>query len=102
MYRHQFKRAAKTKIIELLSLKEYLVTLTLLHTERPKLYTILDFLGAIGLTILQGEGPEHLDRTGNRAADPDQWVYTVYSCTSIPNIEVIIVNYCNLFILLVS
>ena len=26
-------------------------TLTLLHTERPKLYTILAFLSAIGLTI---------------------------------------------------
>ena len=34
---------------ELLPLKAYPITLTLLHSERTKLYTILAFLGAIGL-----------------------------------------------------
>ena len=31
-------------------LLEFLKNLTLLHSERPKLYTILAFLSAIGLT----------------------------------------------------
>ena len=35
-------------MIELLSLK---VTITLLHSERPKLYAILAFLSAIGLKM---------------------------------------------------
>ena len=37
------------KIAELLLLKVFPLTLTLLHSERPKLSTILAFLGVIGL-----------------------------------------------------
>ena len=32
-------------------LKSILISLTLLHSERPKLYTILVFLSAIGLRV---------------------------------------------------
>ena len=41
---------------KLLPLKMHWYNLTLLHSERPKLYTILAFLSAIGLIscILQG------------------------------------------------
>ena len=43
-----FRREAEL-MAELLPLKLYLFTLTLLHSERPKLYTILAFLSARGL-----------------------------------------------------
>ena len=33
-----------------MKIKNLLITLTLLHSERPKLHTILAFLGAIGLS----------------------------------------------------
>ena len=37
------------KVTELFPLKVYPLTLTLLHSERSKLYTILAFLSATGL-----------------------------------------------------
>ena len=37
------------KMTEFLLIKEHSFTLTLQHSERPKLYTILAFLSAIGL-----------------------------------------------------
>ena len=45
----QRKREAKMEATELLPLKVYPFTLTLLYSERPKLYIILAFLSAIGL-----------------------------------------------------
>ena len=41
------------KMTELLPLKMFPFTLTLLHSERPKLHTILAFLSAIGLTFIR-------------------------------------------------
>ena len=41
------------KVVDLLLMKAYVYTLTLLHSERPKLYTILVFLSAVGLTSLE-------------------------------------------------
>ena len=47
------------KIVELLPLNSYLFTLTLLHSERPKLYTVLAFLNAIGLKLNFYISPEN-------------------------------------------
>ena len=38
-------------MLELLPMKVYSFMLTLLHSERPKLQTILAFLGATGLKV---------------------------------------------------
>ena len=45
------QKKAKLKRADLLLLKVYHFNLTLLHSERPNLHTILAFLSAIGLII---------------------------------------------------
>ena len=43
---------------------KYKGALTLLHSERPKLYTILAFLSAIGLTLCMDTSPREITHPG--------------------------------------
>ena len=52
LMRKETKKKKKEENNGILHLKVYPFTLTLLHSERPKLYTILAFLRAIGLILL--------------------------------------------------